>query len=106
MFQPVEGCPAIEEADGHDDDAQPDAVEEGLEDLKSSDDFPEEEVKPPVLEEDARSAKAKLLSMTMIYMIVSNILCTRQIIQYRIIGFCLFYWPLGQYHYICLLIAI
>ena len=34
--QPVEGCPAIEEADGHDDDAQPDAVEEGLEDLKST----------------------------------------------------------------------
>ena len=63
MFQPVEGCPAIEEADGHDDDAQPDAVEEGLEDLKSSDDFSEEEVKPPVLEEEPRVPEAKLLSM-------------------------------------------
>ena len=61
MFQPVEGCPAIEEADGHDDDAQPDAVEEGLEDLKSSDDFPEEEVKPPVLEEDAKSARSQII---------------------------------------------
>ena len=61
MFQPREGGPAIEEADGHDDEAQPVAVEEGLKDEKSSDDFPEEEVKPPMLEEELRVPEVKLL---------------------------------------------
>ena len=59
MFQPREGGPAIEEADGHDDEAQPVAVEEGLKDEKSSGDFPEEEVKPPGSEEDAKSARSQ-----------------------------------------------
>ena len=61
MFQPRKGGPAIEEAGGHDDEAQPDAVEEGLKDEKSSDDFPEEEVKPPVLEKDAKSANSQII---------------------------------------------
>ena len=40
-------------------------------------------------ENDDKSAKAKLISMTTILMICTNILCTRQIIfKYRIIGFC------------------
>ena len=79
MFQPREGGPAIEEADGHDDEAQPVAVEEGLKDEKSSGDFPEEEVKPPGLEEDAKSARSQIISMKKNpYDFVTNILCTRQ----------------------------
>ena len=36
-------------------------MEEGLKDEKSSDDFPEEEVKPPMLEEELRVPEVKLL---------------------------------------------
>ena len=62
--------------------------------------FPHDDVEEDLEENDDKSAKAKLISMTTILMICTNILCTRQIFKYRIIGFCFVIWPLGQYHYI------